>query len=733
MIYCLLVCILFIWSSIISAMSIDIWNQYAAKLPEYPPIIHEDMDWNDPDYTEFLKTMRPSMYDRVLSMVTISQRAFIPHYLYEIITKVYAYRKANSFDTKHTALLAIDKATTLYVFGDMHANFHSLLRDLNWLYQNHTIDEFLCLRDSNVYLVFHGDQIDRGPYSMETLALIATLMDINPHNVLYIKGNHESNQYWHNFGLKRELIFRSGYIDSDLIPCNHLLSNFFDTLEDELFIASLKNHRAIVAFKFNGIDEPYIKKVLFNDEVGITHITSTDLYTTNTTDAFDTVALIKTEEWAKGHRAKKGLSFLDQTFGVTTWAFFCSPLITHQMYYNVNYDAIGKINLDPENIAYSTIQTVVHDIAEKHNIFTEMIARNIVTGRLITEVNQGIATGKPIVISSNLALMKSVAIMSERVKMGISIAFNEQNEQGGIHGRHLKFDARNDGYLPYKTRANIKHMHEFGITDIFLCSTGSPTLESTIDEMKSFSILNFCPITGDPLFLKSDLKGLINLTGSYDAEMEAHFDYLINECLVKKFAFFYQIEGLSTLMECIRQILPNKGITSWIEIPFVKGTLHFNKEIQKLKSSAVEAVGILTVADSGRQFIKEAGIEFMNTKMLFGHSFLGDTGFRQFIKQQGLTMRLGRRVPLLELASLPIVSEYQAAMKAYNCPMDADSFEGYMSARFLMDIMLMCDEVSKEAIVSKVESLTNFNWRGLNLTFDPTTRSLFSKVWIEAI
>src|SRR5437016_8662500 len=172
--------------------------------------------------------------------------------------------------------------------------------------------------------------------------------------------------------------------------------------------------------------------------------------------------------------------------------------------------------------------------------------------------------------------------MGQRIKRSICLAINEQNQKGGIRGQHIRFDARNDDYSPHQTRVNIKHFIDNNITDVILCTIGSAAIESIKEYITEKKIALFCPITGDPKILDPSLKGLVNLTGSYHNEMYAQFAYLIKEHSVKNFAFFYQIEELSLLMEIVRKLLPKYGINQWLELPYSRGNINFSRQIMAL-------------------------------------------------------------------------------------------------------------------------------------------------------
>jgi hypothetical protein len=85
----------------------------------------------------------------------------------------------------------------IMVIGDIHSSFVSLMHIFNDLISKGTyfVDRTLKLQE-NKYLIFTGDIIDYGPYSLECLWFVFTLLYHNPKNVIILKGNHENNSQY---------------------------------------------------------------------------------------------------------------------------------------------------------------------------------------------------------------------------------------------------------------------------------------------------------------------------------------------------------------------------------------------------------------------------------------------------------------------------------------------------------------------------------------------------------
>jgi protein phosphatase len=99
-----------------------------------------------------------------------------------------------------------------WVIGDIHGNLHDLIRMLT-----HIGDL------GGTRVVFLGDYVDRGSYSLDVLLLLLTLKCSYPRNIFLIRGNHEFAYVNEEYGFKAEMNDR--FPDSDLwARCNTVFS-----------------------------------------------------------------------------------------------------------------------------------------------------------------------------------------------------------------------------------------------------------------------------------------------------------------------------------------------------------------------------------------------------------------------------------------------------------------------------------------------------------------------------
>ena len=159
-----------------------------------------------------------------------------------------AYTKASLMSIEHVERMfegIVHPQDQCIVIGDIHGSFHSLYRTYHRLCQKKIIMNGHL--DAHYCLIFTGDVIDVGYFTLPVLSLIFQLINLNPHSVFYIKGNHESKFVERSFaqtlirGSRPNYIFETSFpkIDAmldqqrlDLITYSHhpLLQEFFHKL-----------------------------------------------------------------------------------------------------------------------------------------------------------------------------------------------------------------------------------------------------------------------------------------------------------------------------------------------------------------------------------------------------------------------------------------------------------------------------------------------------------------------
>lgn len=126
--------------------------------------------------------------------------------------------KKNSYIQK----INVDKNVKIIMMGDLHGSIHTFLRHLFRLYIMGVIDIHTFKINPDYRLIFLGDVVDRGFFSLEITLIIVKLMEINNIDlsdplIIYNKGNHESQSLTMKYGFQKEIMERCDHNSSTKI------------------------------------------------------------------------------------------------------------------------------------------------------------------------------------------------------------------------------------------------------------------------------------------------------------------------------------------------------------------------------------------------------------------------------------------------------------------------------------------------------------------------------------
>jgi ABC-type branched-subunit amino acid transport system substrate-binding protein len=133
--------------------------------------------------------------------------------------------------------------------------------------------------------------------------------------------------------------------------------------------------------------------------------------------------------------------------------------------------------------------------------------------------------------------------LGTEMRRGILASFARVNAEGGIGGRVLELDARNDNYEPSIAYENVRAMldvrQDVGAPDVpdvrgpasvfaLLGNVGTPTMLSTAPLATKNRVVYFAPFTGSHEYLRDDTMSpyVYNYRAGYYEEAEAMLEYM---------------------------------------------------------------------------------------------------------------------------------------------------------------------------------------------------------------
>lgn len=122
------------------------------------------------------------------------------------------------------------------IVGDIHGSLHDLLRILKLIHEN------------DFKVLFLGDYVDRGSFSLECITLLFALKILHPDIFYLIRGNHEFDSLCRQYGFKSEILNSINTFQNNEekggFRCSQSLNVIFDTdhyiYTERLYEACLK-------------------------------------------------------------------------------------------------------------------------------------------------------------------------------------------------------------------------------------------------------------------------------------------------------------------------------------------------------------------------------------------------------------------------------------------------------------------------------------------------------------
>jgi branched-chain amino acid transport system substrate-binding protein len=609
-----------------------------------------------------------------------------------------------------------------------------LVRDIQELVNLKIIDENLKIISPATTIIFNGTAVARSPYILQTLFAILILIKKNPDNVFYLEGDFEQKELWKAVGFVRQLdvLYRKD------------MKKTSDLFEELIKVSPLA---------FYGNYEKQPEKLL-----KITALTDTlyDRHENSTDDFFYTLKPHHIETWDFSRKEKtpkpvftgilfdgtspdlktsvvEPLMFVEPIAAASVWRVFSGATPVFYKLYGFKTDTFAIITLG-QKLEASTIALFTQDRFLKNGFMHDQVF-DIDTSSVHTASEKAHDDSfETFYIGTSLDLSRSNYNMGDRVRTGITLAIKALNQSGDLKEKEVQAIILDDEYAPRLAHRNIERLkNEFDVHTLLL-PIGSPTLVAAQDLLYTGKILLAFPVSGASQLRQPDCKGAVNFRPSYDDEVDALLNYMLKEYNYRTFAFFYQDDEYgNACMKRAKEILAANGIQSCIELPYTRNTTNFEKQKELLKGQQIEALGCFSSSQTTQEFFRQLGAAYFIATKVFAVSFAVDDVFEAFVNYElGVKCLFSRVVPNPTLSQLEIVKEYRAAMDSHKKPYDVYSLEGYICTSILGQMIKRVNgRITHEALLTQLESLKGYNFKGLPLTFDPATRQISRRIWFD--
>jgi ABC-type branched-subunit amino acid transport system substrate-binding protein len=304
-----------------------------------------------------------------------------------------------------------------------------------------------------------------------------------------------------------------------------------------------------------------------------------------------------------------------------------------------------------------------------------------------------------------------------QLNRGARLYFDRINAAGGVDGRKIELRLADDGYEPARAKANTE---KFINDDVFALFgyVGTPTSLAALPLVKDSGIPFFGPFTGAMALRQPVLRNVFHVRASYDDETALIVDQL-NHLGLNKVAVFRQNDSYGQAgLDGVTKALKKFNLGPAAVATFERNSVQVGAAVKDIVAARPDVVVQVGSYKSCAAFIREArkagyGGQFYNV------SFVGTQALSDELDKEALGVVVSQVMPYPFSPAIGIVRDYLDAVKAAggDTKPNYSSLEGYVDARVFVEGLKRGHAVTRDGLMTGLESLQHVDFDGFNLNF----------------
>ncbi len=308
-----------------------------------------------------------------------------------------------------------------------------------------------------------------------------------------------------------------------------------------------------------------------------------------------------------------------------------------------------------------------------------------------TPANPGVSSER-ILFGQSAAFSGPAQELGRNMRLGIETAFKEANDTGGVYGRRLELESRDDAYEPEAAIANtVSLIHEEYVFAL-IGAVGTPTSRSATPVAESAGVPYVAPFTGAAFLRDAKWSTVINLRASYNQETEEMVARLTRDLGIERIAVMYQDDSFGRAgYRGVRLALDRRGMEPVAIGVYPRNTTAVKTALLDLRPANPEAVIMIGAYEPVAALVAWARhTEFDPVFMTV--SFVGSNALARELGPSGAGVFVTQVVPFPTDETIPVVASYLSALEAYDRSAVPGfvSFEGYVAGRLAIAGLERC-------------------------------------------
>ena len=325
-----------------------------------------------------------------------------------------------------------------------------------------------------------------------------------------------------------------------------------------------------------------------------------------------------------------------------------------------------------------------------------------------------------ILFGQSAAFSGPASELGKNMRIGIKAAFQEVNDQGGVHGRRLELLSLDDAYEPEVAIANTSELIDRERVFALIGAVGTPTSLSATPVAAAARVPYIAPFTGAAFLREPKWQNVINLRASYDQETEAMVARLTTDLGISRIAVMYQDDSFGRAgYRGVLQALEQRDMAPVAVGVYPRNTTAVKTGLLDIRNANPGAVILIGAYQPVATLILWARHTGLNP-VFMTISFVGSNALSKALGRAGAGVFVTQVVPFPMGSTPRVVATYRSALAAH-MPKAMPGFvslEGYLAGRLAIDALQRCGrEVTRTRFLASLRDADTIDHDGFQLRY----------------
>lgn len=334
------------------------------------------------------------------------------------------------------------------------------------------------------------------------------------------------------------------------------------------------------------------------------------------------------------------------------------------------------------------------------------------------------AVEAPLRIGQSTALSGPLGDLGQAMHQGARACFAAVNAKGGVNGRPIELQVKDDAYDVKRGVANAEaFLEDRDCFALFNCM-GTPIIEATLPKVIESGVPYFAPFTG-ALLARPKARNVMNIRASYPDEAEQLVQHLAT-IGIRKIGIAYQNNAFGKeVYEGARIAMEKHGIKDALAVTVENNASDAGTAAGKLAAAAPEAVLVGLAGKPTLDFVKAIRAQRRGLP-LYALSIMGAAATLRALGDDATGIAVTQVVPSPSSTVHQVVRDFQQAWKAAGVEIEPShlALEGYINARAFCEVLRRAGRnPTRQAFIDAAWNLKKHDLGGFELNFTEPGRN----------